>query len=150
MEELPVVVYWHWLALAALLVAVEVVAPGVLFLWLGIAAGLTGLLLLALPSMVWELQILLFAVLAVASVYLGRRLVKTSERDSDHPTLNRRATRHIGETFTLESATVDGRGRMRVGDSTWSVRVDGDGEIPAGSRVRVTGIEGVTLKIARA
>ena len=144
------IVYWHWLAVGALLIAVEVVVPGVLFLWLGIAAGLTGLLVLVFPGSGWEVHLLVFAVLSVASVYLGRRAFGRSEGSTDHPTLNKRGRRHIGHTFTLESRTVDGRGRMRVGDSSWSVVVDGTGDLAAGTRVRVTGVDGATLRIASA
>lgn len=149
MEPLPgEIVYWHWLAFAALLVAVEVVVPGVMFLWLGIAAGLTGLLMLVLPGLAWEIQILLFAIFSVASVYLGRRAFGRRGPISDHPALNRRARRLVGQSFTLDAPTIDGRGRMRVADSTWSVTVDGSGDLPAGTRVRVTGADGTRLRIS--
>ena len=144
------IVYWHWLAIGALLIAIEVVVPGVLFLWLGIAAGLTGLLVLAFPEMGWEVHLLVFAAFSVASVYLGRRAFGRIEGAPAHPALNRRGRRHIGQTFTLDAPTVDGRGRMRVADSSWSVLVDGGGDLPAGARVRVTGVVGATLRIASA
>lgn len=144
------IVYWHWLAIGALLIAVEVVVPGVLFLWLGIAAGLTGLLVLVFPDSGWEVQLLVFAALSVASVYLGRRVFGRMEGSPAHPTLNRRGRRHIGQTFTLDAPTVNGRGRMRVADGSWSVRVDDGGDLPAEARVRVTGVDGATLTIAPA
>jgi len=31
--------YWHWFILAALLIILEVFAPGAFMLWIGIAAG---------------------------------------------------------------------------------------------------------------
>jgi len=43
--------YWLWWALGLALVIVEMAAPGVFFLWLGIAAGLVGFLVLAWPDL---------------------------------------------------------------------------------------------------
>ncbi len=146
MEDL---VYWHWLALAAALVVIEVLLPGVLFLWLGIAAAVTGLIALALPALGWEIQVLVFAVLAVASVYLGRRFFQKTEGPTDHPLLNRRALHMIGKRYRLEQQTEQGRGRMRVGDSWWSVAVASGGDIPAGSEVTVVAVEGATLKVEK-
>ena len=45
--------FWHWLALGLFLMLIEVFVPGVLFLWLGLAGILTGLLLLAVPDTGW-------------------------------------------------------------------------------------------------
>ncbi|MGH7004326.1 MAG: NfeD family protein [Alphaproteobacteria bacterium] len=46
--------------------------------------------------------------------------------------------------MTLEEATVNGRGRARIGDSLW--RVTGP-DLAAGTRVRITGMDQGTLKV---
>ena len=45
----------------------EVLVPGVLFMWLGAAAIVTGLILLGIPDLGWQLQLVVFAVLSVVS-----------------------------------------------------------------------------------
>ena len=46
MEWLNNVVFWHWWILAGILLIIELSSPVFYFLWMGIAAGLVGLLLL--------------------------------------------------------------------------------------------------------
>jgi membrane protein implicated in regulation of membrane protease activity len=65
--------FWHWLVLSGVLLIVEVLVPG-FFRWLAAAAALVGLTMwLAFPAMGWEYQILLFAVVSVASIVAFRR-----------------------------------------------------------------------------
>ena len=77
--------FWHWLALAAILVGIEVMAPGVFFLWLAAGAAITGLTLLVLPDLGWEFQLLVFAAVSVVSIYGGRRWIKNRSQPEDHP-----------------------------------------------------------------
>ena len=142
-------VYWHWLALGAALAVVEIVAPGVFFLWLGLAAIVTGLLLWVIPGTPWTAQLLVFAVVAIVSIYVSRRFVWRGEPESDRPDLNRRGQRYVGQVFTLSEPTLDGRGRIKVGDGWWRVTTT-SGDLPAGARVRVVGIDGTTLRIQAA
>ena len=65
---------WHWWVLGAVLLILEVAAPGVFFVWLALAAFTLGLLVFVLPLSV-PLQLLLFAALSVAAVLVGRRYV---------------------------------------------------------------------------
>lgn len=146
--------FWHWFALAAVLVVIEVFAPGVMFLWLGIAAFLTGIVLMAFPDLAFTYQGLVFAFLAVISLGLGRMLVGRMRafQPSDHPGLNRRTTRYKGRIVTLEEATRDGQGRIRLGDGSWTVQLEADAEgtppadLPAGTRLHITGADGATLR----
>ena len=43
--------FWHWWVLGVALIIVESLAPGFFFLWMGVAAGATGVLLLVAPSL---------------------------------------------------------------------------------------------------
>ena len=140
--------YWHWLAFGVVIMLVEVFAPGVIFLWLGIAAVVTGIALAAIPSMAWEIQIVVFAVLSVLAIFAGRRFVAANQKPTDHPTLNRRGQTLIGTRHTLDAATSGGRGRVRIGDSVWRLTVSPPGsELAAGTRIRVVGVDGTTLVV---
>ncbi len=140
--------FWHWLAFGVLVMLIEVLVPGVIFLWLGIAAVITGLVLAAIPSMTWEIQVVLFAVLAVVSIFIGRRIVSARQAPTDHPTLNRRGRNLVGTRYTLDAATSGGRGRVRVGDTMWRLTVRPEGtELDEGTRVAVVDVEGTTLVV---
>ncbi|MFZ5791542.1 MAG: NfeD family protein [Pseudomonadota bacterium] len=138
--------FWHWWVLALLLIVIEILAPGTFFLWLGVAAGLVGLLALLVPSMGWQLQVLIFALLAVAAIYAGRAWLKRHPIETADTGLNRRADALVGQVYELAEAIRAGRGAVKVGDTVW--RAEGP-DLPAGSRVRVTGVSGTTLKVER-
>lgn len=136
--------FWHWLILGVLLVIVETMAPGAYFLWLGISATIIGALLWLFPGMGWEIQVLLFAILGIVSILAWRAYLKKHPTVSDAPTLNRRGEQYVGRIFSLEMPIVNGIGKIRVDDSTWKVQGE---DLPAGKRVRVTGVNGTVLLV---
>ena len=138
---------WNWLIFGIVLMALELLAPGVFLFWLGLAALLVGLLsFLINPS--WQLQMLMFAVFAIAAVPLWRRVALSSKAVSkSNPFLNRRADALVGRVFTLEKPIIDGSGTIRVDDTIW--RVTGP-DVPAGSRVRIVQADGASLTVAAA
>ncbi|MEQ1938196.1 NfeD family protein [Mesorhizobium sp. CN5-321] len=128
---------WNWMVLGFLLLAAEIIAPGVFLVWIGIAALIVGAISLAAWSAVfwsWQVQVLVFLVLSLVSAYLGRKLIASRRDDSDQPLLNRRGVQLIGRTATLTEPIREGRGRIQLGDTLW--RVSGP-DLPAGARVRV-------------
>jgi len=136
--------YWHWWILAGILLIIEVAAPSFFFLWLSVAAGITGLALLAVPDLGWEYQILLFSGLSIISLTLFKRYQHAHPVTTDQPALNRRGEQYIGRTFTLEEPISNRTGVIRVDDSTW--RVTG-ADLPTGTTVTVVDVDGVILKV---
>ncbi|KAB0269269.1 NfeD family protein [Microvirga brassicacearum] len=135
---------WAWIIVGIVLIGIELLAPGVFFIWLGLAAIATGVLDAAF-DLSWQLAALIFAVLAVAAVGFGRTLARPSaQHDTEAASLNHRGESLVGRVFTLETGIVDGAGRIRVDDSSW--RVTGP-ERPVGAQVRVVRIEGTTLVV---
>ena len=139
--------FWHWWVLGVVLLILEVFAPGAFFLWLALAAGIVGLVVMMIPAMAWEAQLLLFALLSVASFLLGRLWLRRHPIETDLPTLNRRGEQYVGRVFTLEEPVVNGNGKIRVDDTTWKIRGD---DCVSGTRVRVTGVDGTVLLIDQA
>ena len=92
---------WHWLILGILLCAVELFAPTTVLLWAGIAALATGVLTFLVPILNWQLQIALFAVLAVATTLAGRMFYRLDRETLDAPVLNRRGDTLLGRDFIL-------------------------------------------------
>ena len=138
---------WNWLIFGVVLMALELIAPGVFLFWLGLAALLVGLLSFAFnPS--WQTQLLMFAVFAAAAVPLWRHLAKSEGSVSQsNPFLNKRTEALIGRVFTLEKPIVDGAGTVRIDDTIW--RVAGP-DAPAGSRVKIVQADGASLTVAAA
>ena len=136
--------FWHWLILAAVLGAIEAVLPGMFFIWFGVAAGVTGLVVLVIPGLGWGWEVALFLVLAVVCVAIGRAVTHRGARQSDDPALNRRGERYVGRRFTVETPIVNGRGAIKVDDSVW--RAAGP-DMPAGRQVKVVGVDGSILKV---
>ena len=145
MEWLDEVVFWHWWIVAGLLLIMELMLPSFFFLWLGIAAAATGFIMLVLPSMPMEWQLVLFAIASVIAVLAWRKYRETRPVESDQPNLNKRGRQYVGRIFTLDRPIENGVGKVVVDDSTW--RVKGP-DLPAGTHVRVTGVDGVVFVVA--
>lgn len=141
------IVFWHWWILAGILLILELSSPVFFFLWLGFAAAAVGLLLWVVPEMPLATQLTLFAILSVVAVVAWRRYREKHPPESDQPLLNQRGMQYIGRLFTLEHPIVNGVGKVEVDDSTW--RVKGP-DLPAGTRVRVTGLDGVVFIVESA
>ncbi|MCC6778186.1 MAG: NfeD family protein [Hyphomicrobiales bacterium] len=137
---------WNWFILAALLLLIEVMAPGMFMLWLGLAACMVGIIALAVVW-TWQAQLIAFAVLAIAAVPAWRRLAHRVEAPGDSPFLNRRTEGYVGHVFTLDRPIINGIGAVRINDTVW--RVEGP-DCPAGSRVRVARAEGANLVVEAA
>ena len=142
--------FWYWWAFAALLVVVEIFAPGFVFLWLGVSAFLTGALLWLVPDLAWQWQLLSFAGLGLVTVlgwlWAQRRFGLLRARDESLP-LNRRGEQLLGRQFELLEPLRGGSGKVRVGDTVWPVTGP---DLPAGTRVTVVGVEGTVLRVERA
>jgi hypothetical protein len=138
---------WNWLVFGIILMALELVAPGVFLFWLGLAALLVGLLSFVIhPS--WQAQILMFAAFAAVAVPLWRRVARSNSAVSkSNPFLNKRADALIGRVFTLEKPIIDGSGTVRIDDTVW--RVAGP-DTPAGNRVKIVQADGASLTVAAA
>ena len=137
---------WLWFVLAAIFFLLELLAPGVFMLWLGLAAILIGIISLAVV-LSWQTQLIVFAVLSIACIPAYRSFARRVEKPVDRPFLNRRAEGYVGRVFTLEKPIVDGVGTIRIEDTVW--RVSGP-NLPAGSRVKVARADGTDLAVEAA
>ncbi|AZO11654.1 MULTISPECIES: NfeD family protein [unclassified Mesorhizobium] len=138
---------WNWMVLGFVLLVLEIVAPGVFMLWIGIAAliiGAASLLVWEAAFWTWQLQVLAFLVLSLVSAFIGKKVVSDRNANADQPLLNRRGAQMVGRTATLAEPIKNGRGRIRLGDTLW--RVSGP-DLPVGTQVRVTGAADTDLEL---
>ena len=142
------VIFWHWWAIAAVLLVLEMLLPGVVFMFLAIGAVASGLAVLVLADLSLELQLTIFAVVSVASAVILRPYLRRlgHGRPADR-TLNARGDSLVGRTFVLDSPILGGQGRVKLGDGSWAITGP---DMVAGSRVRVVEVQGTELKVGPA
>lgn len=138
------VVFWYWWIMAAVLLSIELLAPGFFFLWFAVSALVVGSVLLLLPNIAVEMQLFMFSVLAIASILIWRRFVKAQDQQSDHPLLNKRGAQYIGRTFNLIAAIENGQGKIKVDDTLWKVHGE---DCPLGSKVKVVAVKGTVFDV---
>jgi membrane protein implicated in regulation of membrane protease activity len=140
------ITFWHWWIFAALLITFEVLLPTFYLLWTGIAAFIVGLIVWFVPSLFWEWQVVIFAVLSVLSIVVWRNYAKKNPAESDEPLLNRRGEQYIGRIVTLEEPIIDGTGKVKLDDSTWKIQGE-DCEI--GTKIKITGVDNVIFLVEK-
>ncbi len=139
--------YWHWLILGFVLVTLEMVIPGVFCLWIGLGAIITGLIAFTFPSLILAWQGVVFAVLAVACTYLGRKMMGKAEPAPQYANLNQRANQYIGNFYNVTTDIINGKGKVKVGDGEWSAKADEN--IEQGTKVKVIAVEGTLLVVEK-
>ncbi len=133
-----------WAVLALILIGLETMAPGILLLWLGFAAvGVFAVLAVGLKLTVLS-QTILFVVLSFISVGIYFRYFRKSGQISDQPLLNLKQEQLIGKHINLETAILNGEGRVKIGDAFWQVQGP---DMPQGALVRVIAVDGGVLRV---
>ncbi len=133
---------WNWWVLAGIMLALEMLSASFFFLWLGAAAAIVGLIMF-FADWSWQVQVSIFAVLAILLLVASRLWFKPGGNASGRQ-LNKRAARLEGRIYSLEEAIENGSGKIKVGDTVWLVRGD---DAPKGANVKVVGSEGTTLHV---
>ncbi len=133
---------WAWLGVAAVLLALELATGSGYILWPSASAAVTaGLVFLGLPGGLFA-QLLVFAVLTLASTYAARRWWRPQPRRADGADLNDWEGRLVGR----EGEAVAGGGRVFVDGKEWAAEWE-EGAAPS-ARVRVTAVvDGGRLRV---
>lgn len=136
---------YGWWLLALVLIGAEMILPGYFLLWIGVAAGLMGAIVLLAPALPAIAQAVVFALLAILTCTVYWRFIRPlAEHRDDQPLLNRRGEKLVGKRFVLVEPIVNGRGKVSVGDGSWLAEGP---DLPAGSEVEVVACEGTALKV---
>ena len=139
--------FWNWLIFGVLLMVAELFVPGVFIVWIGLASFLSGILF-CIFKLSLSYQLIVFAGLSVLCVILGwyvygQVLIKSGRKD--YKTLNNGAESFIGNEYTLMEDAINGRSKVKVGDTVWLVQAP-DG-LKKGSKVVVESVDGVILHV---
>ena len=142
--------WWYWMLVGLVLLAVEMLIPGGLFaLFFGLAALLIGILVgMGVGGPNW-LQWLLFALLSIVSLLLFRGPVLTRLKIRQ-PTPSRLDTL-VGEMVTLrDDLPPDAIGQAELRGTVWTVQNGAGGTLHRGQRCRVQRVDGLTLWVGTA
>jgi membrane protein implicated in regulation of membrane protease activity len=140
------IVWWHWLALGLILIALELAASGGFYIiFFGVAAVvIAALSLVGAAGPVW-LQLLLFSILAVISLLFFRnpmlRWMKLDRAASDVDSL-------VGETAVVTQSIAAGDvGRVELRGTSWTARNRGSETLTTGRRCVVVAVDRLMLII---
>jgi membrane protein implicated in regulation of membrane protease activity len=137
--------WWGWVIAGAILFAAELTLVSAEFylVFIGSAAVLVGLITAIAQPVPWA-QWALFATLAIISMVTFRSRVYRRFRGT-LPAVN---TGPVGGVITLDVSLAAGAScQTEHGGTFWTVQNDTDAPIPSGTRVRVTGVRGLTLLV---
>jgi membrane protein implicated in regulation of membrane protease activity len=138
-------VFWYWWAVAAVLLVFEMLLPGVVFMFVAVGAIASGFFLLVVPGLSLELQLFVFALVSVASAVVLRPTLKRLQRGrAQDETINARGAALVGRTIVLDAPILNGRGRVKVGDGSWTVTGP---DMAAGAKVRIASVNGTELAV---
>ena len=137
-----------WVLAGLVLLGAELMLPGAFLIWAGLAAAGTGGIVWATAAELPAAVALFLALLALgigAAMALRRRTRLAGDPNAHGAGL-------LGREGIVLATTGTGTGlRVRVGDSDWPARAVGASPAPrAGARVRVEGVEGLTLAVRAA
>lgn len=137
---------WWWLAVGLALIGAEVFFTIFVFLWPGLAAMVTGLVVLLFPDMSLKWQVVLFALLTLGFTKLGRMWVKKRGQPvSEKPLLNRRYEQAIGRSLHVTHDFIRGEGQIELDGIIWPARTIDQSNPANGTRVTISGFDGNTV-----
>lgn len=135
-----------WGLFLILTIVVEAATVDLVSIWFTLGA-IVGLILAIFNVPLW-VQILVFAVVSIISLIVGRILLKKFVKKSKSEPSN--FDRYIGQVIILKTG-VDkfNHGSALIGDVTWTVSVNEDIRFEAGDRCIVDAIEGNKIIVSR-
>jgi len=143
------ILWYYWLILGMLLILSEMLVPSFTLLWFGLAALLTGLLLLVFPGIELSLQLLVWGLSSIGFTVLWFKYFKPTMIDKTKAGISREAV--TGETgFVIKAPREEARGVVRfpmplLGSDEWEFICSEPCKI--GDRVEVIDVSGNTLVV---
>lgn len=133
-----------WLVVCLGLIGLELLAPGFFMLWLGVAAGITGLFVLFFGVDILAWQAVLFA---LTSGFLVHVSIKNKNKlPGGDRRLNNRAMRLVGRTVHVRR--VEGSpATVNIDDTLWQLVDDQVGSFQDGDVVRVVAVENGCVRL---
>lgn len=141
---------WHWITLALVLLAFEMMLGTFDLLWIAIAAGIAALYASIAPASIssWEFEVGVFAIASLALVAMGRTVFAGIRNPpTSHPNLNDKYAKMIGKRAIVTGEFEGGFGRVKYNDSEWRAQIEGETSPALGDNVEIISGEGSTVSV---
>ena len=140
--------FWVWLAIGAMFLAIELVTGSGWLLWPAGSATLVGVVTLFVRLGPMN-EVALFAASTIVTTYLGRRFLHRAV--AGRTDINDPHSRLVGHHGEACAPFRGGSGRVFVDGKEWEAELDGDEDLTAGAKVKVTAVlGGACLKVKAA
>ena len=136
--------FWVWMALAAAILAVEILTGSGWLLWASASAAVVGVV--ALTGLPLTPSLLLYAALTIVSTLAARRYVPKSLQSHRHD-INDNIARLVGHHGQAVGAFEGRSGRVSIDGKEWAAELDEGERLKPGAQVEVVGVEGARLKV---
>ena len=145
---LETLTYWHWFALGAGLLILEIFTPTFYLIWPGIAAVIVGLVLAVAPDIGWEVSLTIFGVLSLASIVVWHSVFRQARTGEVEATsLNQRARRYMGRRVVVAEAFRGGSGPILLDDTRWQAINESGSDLAPGALVEIVGSDGAVFRV---
>ncbi len=134
--------FWHWWAIALMLVVAEALSPSGIFGGMAVAAALLGAIFLANPEMHWKVQLGLFGLLTLilsGGWYFMQRKASGTARAT-----RQKAKGYIGRELVLSQPIQNGFSELEIDGICWELKGP---TLKAGTKVRVVAVDGDILVV---
>lgn len=141
---------WMWGMLGLTLLAAEILSGTFYILWFGIAALIIAGLLWLFPATSLALQLLLYTLLSLGSLFIWRRYYKKNSSDSRVGQSQGDEIGRVGIVIETVSAAQNGRIQFAqgvMGSREWAAV--SDETIEAGNPAIIVAIEGNSLRVRK-
>ena len=132
-----------WMAVGAILLAVEVASGSGWLLWPAGSAAV-----MALTGLVFHFdlttQLVIFALLTIVTTLAGRRFFPRAGLGGD---INDTRSRLVGQEGVVAADFHDGHGRVFVDGKEWAAKLEGAAALVCGAKVTVIGVGGAHLTV---
>ncbi|MBQ1344956.1 MAG: NfeD family protein [Kiritimatiellae bacterium] len=138
---------WLWLFAGAALMLLELVTPGFVLFFFGLAAATVGGIRLAVgEAFTLAAQLAAFSALSVVYLVALRRFVTRLFADGAHAARPDIDNEYVGRVGRVTAAIAPARpGRVEIGDAEWTATADAP--VAAGAAVKVVSQENLTMKV---
>ena len=130
--------FMHWLVLGLSLIILELFLWTVFLLWIGASAITVSIFFYLMPETAWPIQLLIFAILSLATTFLAKRYYPVKTVDDE---LHEKAKTYIGKDCRVDSIE-DGIIKVQIGKSLWFARGTG---LSVGQAVKIVDVDDSTF-----
>ena len=136
---------WIWMYVGAFLMLAELISPGFVVFFFGLAAATVSVLKWIFPSLPLWGQLAAFSILSIIYLLVLRKYIKSvfmGEKD-ESPSINNEYVGRVGRVVEVIRPEVPGR--ILLGDAEWTAR--SATRLDPGTEVRVVAQENLTLRV---